>query len=116
MSKNLKMEKLVKSMVVMWLLREESSAAHVFALEPNFIFIESENITINCDYEIYTDGSKSEFNVGSAFCVFENNKKIISKTHRIDSLLSISGRISGHWESGFIHLIYKRKWFEWKWI
>jgi hypothetical protein len=60
------------------------------ALEPNITFIESENITINCDYEIYTDSSKNELNVGSPFCVSENNKEIKSETHRNWLSLSLS--------------------------
>jgi hypothetical protein len=35
------------------------------------------------DFEIFTDRSKCETNVGPAFCVYENNTEIFSEKYRI---------------------------------
>jgi ribonuclease HI len=56
---------------------------------PKIVFINSENASINYDFEIYTDGSKVETNVASAFCVYKNQNEIKNEMFRIGPFCSV---------------------------
>jgi len=59
------------------------------AMNPKIVFIESDNSSIDYKYEIFSDGSKIESNVGSAFAVFENEVEIKSEKYRIGPFCSV---------------------------
>jgi hypothetical protein len=58
-------------------------------MNPKIVFIESDNSSIDYKYEIFSNGSKIESNVGSAFTVFENEVEIKSEKYRIGPFCSV---------------------------
>jgi ribonuclease HI len=59
------------------------------SIVPKIIFCENERQDIDFDYHIYTDGSKMDCNVGSAFSVFVNNSETENGMYRIGSFCSV---------------------------
>ena len=59
------------------------------ALSPNIIVIKGDHNSYDYDFEVFTDGSKLETNVGSSFVVYKENSVYLTGISRIGTLCSV---------------------------
>ena len=59
------------------------------ALQPNITYLDNENNGLTFDYEVFTDGSKSDTSVGSSFCILKDGIEQTFGVYRIGPLCSV---------------------------